>query len=278
MIRSILIGLDGSRESDPALDYGVRLAQRFDATIVGCAVVDEPGVRVSEATLFAEGHYGPSDPDVLKAARQRAERTLAHFKDTCQKHSVRGETRLDLGTPHLQIVAEAHRYDLVLLGCHAHFELGWRTAEDATLNHVLQECARPTIVVPSGPAPALDGPAVIAFDGSIRASRALFDFVGSRLAHDREVHVVSVDRDHSVAARIAGRAIDFLRFHDIQGTPHAFDGAFPAADAFLGAVDRLGATIAVIGAYGHARLRELLLGSTTRTVIAHAPVPVFCSR
>lgn len=278
MIKSILIGLDGSRDSDPALEYGMQLARRYGATVIGCAVVDEPGVRVSEATLFAEGHYGPNDPDVLSAARRRAERTLAHFDEVCRKHSVRSQTRLDVGTPHLQIVAEAHRYDLVLLGCHTHFELGWRTAEDATLNHVLQECARPTIVVPSGPTPSLEGPAVLAFDGSMRASRALYDFVSSGLATGREVHVVSVDRDHGVASRIAGRAVDFLKFHEIAATPHAFDGAFPAADAFLGAVDRLNATMAVIGAYGHARLRELLLGSTTRTVIAQAPVPVFCSR
>jgi nucleotide-binding universal stress UspA family protein len=34
----------------------------------------------------------------------------------------------------------------------------------------------------------------------------------------------------------------------------------------------------VLGAYSHARLRELLLGGVTRTLLSRTPVPVLISR
>lgn len=278
MLKTILIGLDGTRDSDPALEYGLQLAKRFDTLVVGCGVVDEPGVRVSEATLFAEGYFAAGSTSMLSDARRAAKQTLDHFSTKCQRAGVRSRSLLDSGTPHVQIVAEAHRHDLVVLGCHTHFELGWRGSDDATLQHVLQECARPVIVVPSGSTASVDGPIVLAFDGSVRASRALYDLVASGIGRGRSIHILSIDRDAAVANRVAARAVDFLRHHEIEATPHAFDGAFPAAEVVLGSVERLSATMLVIGAYAHTAFREFFLGSTTRSVMTRAAVPVFCSR
>jgi nucleotide-binding universal stress UspA family protein len=40
----------------------------------------------------------------------------------------------------------------------------------------------------------------------------------------------------------------------------------------------IGATFLVMGAYGHSRLGEFVLGGTTRDMLEHPPVPVFLSR
>jgi nucleotide-binding universal stress UspA family protein len=39
-----------------------------------------------------------------------------------------------------------------------------------------------------------------------------------------------------------------------------------------------GSDLLVFGAYSHARLRQLLLGGTTRSLLAQMPVPIFVSR
>ncbi len=39
----------------------------------------------------------------------------------------------------------------------------------------------------------------------------------------------------------------------------------------------LGADLLVMGAYGHSRLREFLLGGATRTAVEHALLPVLLS-
>src|SRR5438105_11005750 len=52
----------------------------------------------------------------------------------------------------------------------------------------------------------------------------------------------------------------------------------PSAEALLGYVEQHAADLLVLGAYSHARVRELLLGGVTRTLLARMPVPVLISR
>ena len=100
----------------------------------------------------------------------------------------------DVGTPFVQILMEAQRYDLILLGRQTHFDYGSEGEPDETLGKVLPDSPRP------GGRRAEDAPAsgeavVVAYDGSLQAARALYAFEASGLGAAREVHVVSVARD-----------------------------------------------------------------------------------
>jgi nucleotide-binding universal stress UspA family protein len=57
----------------------------------------------------------------------------------------------------------------------------------------------------------------------------------------------------------------------------ASNGA-PIAQVILGHAVQSGSDLLVVGAYSHARLRELLFGGATRTFLAQMPVPVLVSR
>jgi nucleotide-binding universal stress UspA family protein len=50
------------------------------------------------------------------------------------------------------------------------------------------------------------------------------------------------------------------------------------ADSLLSYVEQQAADLLVLGAYSHARLRELLLGGVTRTLLSRMPLPVLISR
>jgi nucleotide-binding universal stress UspA family protein len=52
----------------------------------------------------------------------------------------------------------------------------------------------------------------------------------------------------------------------------------PIAQVILGYAVQSASDLLVVGAYSHARLRELLLGDATRTLLACMPVPVLISR
>ena len=52
MVRSILIGLDGSPHSETAVQLGVQWAHRFDALLTGLGVVDEPAICGVEARMM----------------------------------------------------------------------------------------------------------------------------------------------------------------------------------------------------------------------------------
>lgn len=279
MLKTLMVALDGSADSQPAVELGLAWAERHGSVLVGCTVVDEPGIRVSEATMFSEGYVGlgPGDASLLAQARADREDALRRFEDACRARGVRCQTLLDYGMPHARIVGESHRYDLILIGQKTHFEHGWATESDGTLQHVIQESPRPVVVVPTLPADAIRGPVLVAFDGSLRSSQALYDFVASGLGAGRAVHVLSVDREHEVAERIVEKAVAFLKSHDLDAQAHPFDGAYQAQHAIVGAIRRLEAALLVIGAYGQTPLREFFLGSTTRQLLETAGTPVFCA-
>ena len=51
----------------------------------------------------------------------------------------------------------------------------------------------------------------------------------------------------------------------------------PIPEVIISHAVQSGSDLLVVGAYGHSRLRELLLGGTTRTLLAQMPIPVFVS-
>jgi nucleotide-binding universal stress UspA family protein len=49
------------------------------------------------------------------------------------------------------------------------------------------------------------------------------------------------------------------------------------AGALIGQCEADGCDLLVMGGYGHARFREMLLGGVTQSMLGHAPIPVFMS-
>jgi nucleotide-binding universal stress UspA family protein len=275
MLKSILVALDGTADGEPAVELALAWGAHYGAGLVGLAVVDEPGIRVAEGDVL--GGLGPGAATLLAESRSRCEEVLRRFETRCREQGLGCRTVLENGAPHGRIVAESHRSDLVMIGQRTHFEHGWTGESDGTQHRLIQEGARPVVAVPAVSADPIGAPALVAFDGSPRASRALYDFVATGLGAGREVHVLSVDRTHDAAERVSEKAVEFLRLHELDARPHPFDGAYQAQHAIFGASERLGAALLVIGAFGQGALKELFLGSTTRNLLENATVPVFCS-
>jgi nucleotide-binding universal stress UspA family protein len=274
MIRSLLVGLDGSAYAAPVLDLALRWAKRFDAELVGLGVVDEPGIQVSEAALFAEGYHRPVTT-TLRDVRREVEDVLGNFARRCEEAGVKHRAIEDVGTPYVEILREAERSDLILLGRETHFDFGWQRQPDETLGRVVQDSPRPVVVVPESLAGGES--VVVAYDGSLQAARALSAFEATGLGEGREVHVVTIDADRTAAARIADRALAYLRLHAINATAHLADASRTPARTILERVEALGAGLLVMGAYGQSALREFFLGSVTREMLRRSPVPVFCT-
>ena len=58
MLRKILVGLDNTKASATASRLGVHWARRCGASLVGLAVVDEPGIRAIEPVWPVGGKPG----------------------------------------------------------------------------------------------------------------------------------------------------------------------------------------------------------------------------
>lgn len=277
MLKGLLIGLDGTAASGPALELGLNWARRFGAVLAGLAVVDEPGIGLSQDVLFAEGYHRPVAPPALPDARRRAGEILGIFRNRCEAAQVACRPLQVEGTPFARIVAEAPRFDLVLLGTETHFEFGARAWADTTLSRVLQECARPVVAVPKSPAIAKGEAILIATDGSREAALALATFEATGLARGSEVHLLSVASERGVAAQAVATAADFLRLHEVEVRDHAVETDRSPADVILDKAERFGVGLLVMGAFGQSALREFFLGSVTRSILERGRVPLFCS-
>ena len=83
MLRSILVGLDGSDYSRSAIDVGIYLARKTGGLLVGLGVVDEPTIREAEPRLVGGG-VPYAEPvlyrERIAEARREVERFLSQSK------------------------------------------------------------------------------------------------------------------------------------------------------------------------------------------------------
>lgn len=273
MLRSILIGLDGSAYSTAAVDLAVRWARRFDAVLVGLGIVDEPAICKREPVPIGAGHYKlQRDQHLLADARRRVDEFLDRFVRRCGSEGVPCKMLEDVGCPHAQIVEESRLHDLTMLGQRTYFHFETQNWPDETLREVLRRVSRPVVVVPDS---LQDGKgAIVAYDGSPQSDRALQAFQASGLPSEDEVRVLSVQGNPADAERVAGQAVEFLRLHGVKATPVPVASTMPVDGVLIAEVEEMRPHLLVMGAYGRSMWKEFVFGSITTRVLEASPVPV----
>lgn len=116
--------------------------------------------------------------------------------------------------------------------------------------------------------------AVLAFDGSPAACRALERCANSPLFDSLPIHLVVAGAQDDRHRRLLAEAVAELKGRDVSTTLEAGR----AEDVIASAVERTPGAILVMGAYGHSPLRNLIVGSTTTEMIRTTRVPVLLVR
>lgn len=279
MLRTLLVGLDGSKDSVQALELAIRWARRMAAMVVGVGIIDEPAIRAAVPAKPVGGKPGRDAvwslgyQQHLDDARRHVEQFLQQCAVKCAEASVACKLLEDEGIPPEQIRREAERFDLIMLGRQSHFRFETKPGPDDTLRKVLRDTPRPVVAVPERV--CAGDSVVVAYDGSLPAARALFAFEASGLGKGVEIHVVTVDTDQKDASQCAERAIAFLEGHELHATPHVVCSNRATIDELLERVEQLGPGLLVLGSYGKPMFQQFLLGSVSRKLLAECHVPMF---
>lgn len=157
-------------------------------------------------------------------------------------------------------------------------EPGVPRATDGPLEALLTESGRPCLIIPyAGQARMAFRTVAVGWDGSAPAARALSDALP--LLHPADlVDVVRVARDFTPdGARVAGRVSAYLAAHGIEARCRTLVSSLAFSEAVLSHIADTGADLLVMGAYGHSRLREALVGGASRGILASMTVPVLMS-
>jgi nucleotide-binding universal stress UspA family protein len=274
MIKDILVGLDGSVYSDIALQHGIALAKACEATLHGLHVVDI--VQVESPLLHdLAGATGAAPQLNLTALMRdnlkfRGQQLLALFRQSCAAEAVVCAEHLATGIVPAEMTRMAHEVDLVLLGRGGlHTRLS-KALLGSAVESVVRSGVKPTMVV-SQPYAEIRKP-LLATDGSRSSMVALSTATAFALQLQLPLSVVYCDSTSSgpheslealqVRVRDAGIPCEVAI---CQGNAH---------EDLVRYVSEHGHDLLFMGAFGHRRIVEWLLGSTTQYLLRLSPVPL----
>ena len=273
--RDILVVLTSYPEPTPVsvVEEAVAVASLLGAHIaaLSCEMhVQVPGHLMSGAVVGLPGIIA----EEAGKSRRNAQDLLASFEAAAAKAGVSCESMLErcqtVEVPEL-LVEYARLRDLTIMP-----EQSDRWYAEA----VMFGSGRPTLILPQKPRsrPFELGTVAVAWDFSRAAARAVSDAM-PLLEKAKRVRVVTVlnekrlDRKHSaeeLSKNLTRHGIDIVLDRvDAQGRPI---GAVLEAYVVSHEVD-----LRVMGAYGHSRLREFVLGGATRSLLSKPPLPVLFS-
>jgi len=274
--RTILVHCDASRTVGSRLAAAASVAQRFEARLVGLHP-REPFQVVS----FVDGGMalGPL-MDAYKAGCEAAEKTAVSAYDGATKgRNFPSEWRVTEGFSEDVLAVSARYADLVVVGqADPDDAAGARNDLPETMAFA---SGRPVLVVPRIGVPATLGKVVmLCWNASRECARAASNALPFLQAAE-EVIVLIVDPEVSAGGHGQEPGADVATWLARHGVRVAVQRDV-AADAEVGeiilsrAADH-GVDLIVTGIYGHSRLREMVLGGVSRTLLSSMTVPVLMS-
>lgn len=276
--KTILVHLDRGARSAQRLELAFGLAGRFDAHLVGLFALSAFYVPSS-----ARADAGAQIIEMQHRFRAEAARDAeAVFRAaTTRNTGVKAEWRTS-GQDALEVVRLSARYsDLVIIGQR---ERG--AEEDAGLapeyvEEVVLSAGRPVLLIPyAGRFAGIGKRVLVAWNGAREAARAVSDAL-PLLAGADLVKVIVFDPKERPSRHGEIPGADFGLFIARHGvnvtvTQQGCKGEVVGEQILSRAAD-MDADLIVMGAYGHSRLRELVLGGVTRTILDSMTVPVLMS-
>ena len=278
MIKNILVTLDGSEHSRSAIEHALWLAERFGASITGLHVIDIVSIEGSflhdiSGSLGFEPYLDFSSK-MREVLQDRGRAMLSEFAERCAEAGVRADTAMDMGVIANEICERARTADLVVIGHRGINEKFSTGLLGGTAHSVPRKIPKPLLDSPiqwSG----IRSP-MLAYDGSARSSAAMQTAAEFCVSAKLPLAVVHVAKDEAAGNKVIDEARRYLAPYQIATTFLYLTGTAP--EVIVQTIGERKHDLLLIGAYGHSRIIEMVLGSTTEYVLRKAPCPIFLNR
>ncbi len=282
--KTVLVHVDDTRRSPERVRLAAQIAGACGGHLIGAALTG-----VSRLSYGGPPQH-PIDAHLalhLDYLRERAGRTLASFGGQLGAHGVATfEARVIDDETAGGLSQHARCADLVVIG-QVNLDEASPFAMADVPGYVVMHAARPVLIVPyAGLVERVGQRIVIAWDASKEAARAVsLALPLLQLADTVEVAVLGSDASVTPSAQAGEQLLRFLLRHGVRANLSApRDGAAAGArrqhlvgEALLALAGEIAADLLVMGAYGHSRFRETVLGGVTRTVLENMTIPVLMS-
>jgi len=276
MVKHILVPTDGSEFAMVGVRYAAGLAKHYGATIHGLHVVDiklleGPFLRDISASL-GTAPYVNYQGSVSLILEERGKAALAALRKVCAETGTPCETSQVTGIVNRAIIEKSGLADLIVMGRGGEHGQWLEGLAGSTASAVVRRADRPVLFA------TWDKPGgerfMIAYDGSPHASKALQSAAQMTFDWGAILRVLSVGGER--ATECIRDAKGYLSTHEIQ-VEYATRQGDPS-EIIIAEAGEWKADLLVMGAYGHTKVRELVVGSTTAYAMNHAPCPLLLTR
>jgi len=272
--KTLLVQIDQSAQSIERVHLAAALANTEQAHLIGTSMTGISRV-VFEAGVFK--HHDPAFDHHVQLLRQYAKKSIELFENATERQpGLSSESRLLDDDAVGGISLQARYADLVLIG-QFDTSAGVPGLLPSFPESVLMNCVRPVLVLPSiYRFSALPSSAIVAWDGSMTAARAITAAL-PLLKRAGKVGLVVFNPGERPDTHGEQPGADMALYLSRQGVPVEVmvrETSIDVGDAMLSLCADEGADLLVMGAYGHTRFRELLLGGATRQILDSMTLPV----
>jgi nucleotide-binding universal stress UspA family protein len=276
MLKDIVVNLSLGAKRDVAGDYAISVAQAFEAHISAIAYrfrIELPG------TIIGSGVAASIIETQQRETNKMVADTVARFEHAANLGGVAYDTvtpDLSLGEAADGFGRAARAYDLAVV-CQPQPDRPG--PEELIAEGTLFGAGRPVLVVPYIQKDGLKlNYVTVCWDGSHAAARAIADAMPF-LEKAKKVEVIIVQRKGGGDDELPGTDMaQHLARHKINVELRRITvPEFDIASTILSHVSDTSSDFLVMGGYGHSRLREFILGGTTREILGSMTVPTLMS-
>lgn len=275
-LKDILVHVDNTKQCEVRLETAINLAVAHEAHLTGLYVqVHHHIPAYLRAQFSAEALEVPA-----RAATQAAEQAEGVFQEKTSRAGVAGEWRCVKGETIEALSLHARYCDIAVVG-QRDPEGDEITSDSEMPDRLILSVGRPILVVPYvGRYPVIGQRVMVAWDSSRLATRAVNDAL-PLLQGAKQVFVMAInphggDEGHGDIPS-ADICLHLAR-HGIKAeAQHVRVTDIDVGDMLLSRAADEGIDLFVMGAYGHARWRELVLGGVTRHMLNHMTAPALMS-
>lgn len=281
MLRRIAVHLDQGANAMSRFDLALSLASEFKAE-VQCIYAGYmpsgywPGYAYGDYLMMADVLEG-----LQRTARAERDKANVHFMPEAARKGVKASWFSAESAPAEELSAHARLSDLLIIGQesqeHPKAVSGYGFAE-----HVVFSVGRPVLVLPPGHGREAIGQRILlCWDGSREAARALAD-AAPFLEVAGEMMTLTVREETGILRPLAPPADELKAYchahsYALSKSIHRDRQQQRIGDVILRVSAEEEVDLIVMGAYGHSRLREWVLGGATQTLLRASPVPVLFS-
>jgi nucleotide-binding universal stress UspA family protein len=272
---SIVFHLDQGAHLARRSDFAIHFARHLGSHLTGVAAADR---TLLEMTVEAGLSLNQAFSDALLATRLRAEARANLFTDRAVVARFNDvDTVVDDDDEAAALLKRSRCCDLMILSRPDPDANGHGRAQ-RQLESLLLDGVAPTLVLPWGDAtPGTGGHAVVGWNDTPEAARA----VAAAMPLLQNARQVTLLQCHSPTHGERGRAqddlglpLEWLGRQGVRAEMWIESTPRDPGDVLLETVDKAGADLLVMGAWGHSRWSEKWVGGATQTVLRNARIPL----